>query len=60
MDAANSQLTTLLELDARHDDLLHQLAELDQRVSQVLAEYRSGDLPEETTCQPSRVREMHQ
>jgi hypothetical protein len=42
MDAADSQLSTLLELDARHDDLLQQLAELDHRVSQVLAECRGG------------------
>jgi hypothetical protein len=29
----------LLDLDARHDELLRQLAELDQRVERVLAEY---------------------
>ena len=45
MDAANSQRRNLSELDARHDELLHQLAELDQRVSQVLAECQSGDSP---------------
>ena len=30
---------TLLDLDARHDELLRQLEELDHRVEKVLAEY---------------------
>lgn len=38
MDAAQTQLDTLLELEARHDELLDQLGELDKRVQKVLAE----------------------
>jgi hypothetical protein len=37
--AAAQQLQLFLDLDARHDDLLRQLEELDHRVAQVLAEY---------------------
>jgi hypothetical protein len=36
---AQQQLETLLELDARHDDLLQRLDELDRRITTVLAEY---------------------
>jgi hypothetical protein len=36
MDAAVEQLQTLLDLEARHDELLDRLAELDQRVVGVL------------------------
>ena len=34
----DGQLEALLDLEARHDDLLKRLDELDQRVSQVLDE----------------------
>jgi len=37
MDAAVEQLQTLLDLEARHDELLDRLAELDQQVAGVLA-----------------------
>ena len=37
MDAAVEQLQTLLDLEARHDELLDRLAELDQRVAGVLS-----------------------
>ncbi len=40
MDAAFDQLHTLLDLEARHDDLLRRLDELDQRINAVLAEYQ--------------------
>ena len=39
MDAQSGHLQTILELEARHDDLLERLADLDQRVQQVLAQY---------------------
>ncbi len=39
MDAQSGHLKALLELEARHDDLLHRLADLDKRVQQVLARY---------------------
>ena len=42
MDAQSGHLQALLELEARHDDLLHRLADLDQRVQQVLAQYTPG------------------
>ncbi len=38
MDSATSHLELLLELEARHDELLQRLAELDKRVEKVLAE----------------------
>ena len=38
MDASARQLDHLLELEARHDDLLRRLDELDRRVSSVLTE----------------------
>lgn len=38
LDAARSQLEMLLDLDARHDDLLERLDELDRRVERVLVE----------------------
>lgn len=41
MDAAAEQLALLLDLDARHDDLLRRLEELDQRVADTLAEYQT-------------------
>jgi len=39
MDAQSGHFKALLELEARHDDLLVRLADLDQRVQQVLARY---------------------
>jgi hypothetical protein len=42
MDAADEQLQTLLELEARHDELLDQLDDLDRRVTGVLAQYQAS------------------
>lgn len=42
MDGSIVQLQTLLELDARHDELLDRLDELDRRVAQALAEGLAG------------------
>ena len=39
MDALPKHLQSLLELEARHDDLLERLDELDKRVESVLAQY---------------------
>ena len=39
MDALPKHLQSLLELEARHDDLLKRLDELDKRVESVLAQY---------------------
>ena len=39
MDPLASQLEALLELEARHDDLLERLDELGRRVERVLAEF---------------------
>ena len=39
MDSETGLLETILELESRHDDLLHRLAELDQRVQETLKEY---------------------
>lgn len=46
MDAARSQLETLLDLEARHDDLLQRLDDLDKQVEQVLAENLPAATPE--------------
>lgn len=49
---------SLTELDARHDDLLAQLDELDQRIQAVLNEHRPKKqamptlLPGTTGCEP--------
>ena len=43
MDLAAGQLARLLELDARHDDLLERLDELDRRVRGVLAQYHPAE-----------------
>ncbi len=40
MDSTANQLRQLLDLDARHDDLLRRLDELDKRVAKTLAEYQ--------------------
>ena len=42
MDSSTLQLQTLLELDARHDELLDRLDELDRRVAQALTEGLAG------------------
>jgi hypothetical protein len=42
MDESVRQLQVLLDLDARHDDLLDQLDDLDKRVAQVLGEWMTG------------------
>ena len=47
MDAAVQQLQTLLELEARHEELLDRLAELDNRVVEVLAQYQGSRSPEQ-------------
>ncbi len=39
METANP-FQALLDLDARHDDLLQRLEDLDKRVARVLAEYQ--------------------
>ncbi len=41
MDATSKHLEALLELEARHDDLLERLDELDRRVERVLAQFTS-------------------
>lgn len=46
MDAVTTQLDALLDLEARHDDLLDRLEELDKRVERVLSE-----------CQPPAAAE---
>lgn len=38
MNRIAEQLATLMDLDARHDDLLKRLEELDQRVASVLSQ----------------------
>ena len=38
MDTATRQLHDLLELEARHDDLLRRLDDLDKRVAKVVAQ----------------------
>jgi hypothetical protein len=43
MDREAGQLDKLMELDARHDDLLRRLEDLDRRVRNVLAQYRPPD-----------------
>ncbi len=39
MNPVAEHLATLLELDARHDELLERLAELDDRLGKVLAQW---------------------
>jgi hypothetical protein len=39
MDESERQLQTLIELDARHDELLKNLEELDRRLTQVLSQW---------------------
>jgi tetrahydromethanopterin S-methyltransferase subunit G len=47
MDAAVEQLQTLLELEARHEELLERLDDLDRRVAGVLAQYQTVHPPEQ-------------
>lgn len=46
MDPLPSQLEALLELEARHEDLLERLDELDKRVERVLTECVAGQVRE--------------
>lgn len=48
MDAAVEQLQTLLELEARHEELLDRLAELDKRVAGVLAQCQASASADQT------------
>ncbi len=52
-ERAVEQPISLAELDARHDDLLSQLEELDQRIQTVLKEH----LPKKATSLPSPLGE---
>jgi uncharacterized protein YukE len=42
MTETPSSLDTLMELESRHDELLDQLANLDQEVEQVLRQWQGG------------------
>jgi len=55
MDAAIEQLQTLLDLEARHEELLERLAELDQRVAEVLAQYQTPRAPQPALRSPGDV-----
>lgn len=46
MDDTATRLDVLLDLEARHDDLLRRLEELDKRVEKVLAEWQPARKPE--------------
>lgn len=54
---ARSQLDALLDLDARHDELLRDLAELDMRIVRVLEEYTRAKRPvvENNDIEPESV-----
>jgi len=43
-----SPIDTLLDLETRHEELLDQLAELDQQVEQVLQQWQSGREEDDT------------
>lgn len=47
MDDTANRLDILLDLEARHDDLLRRLEELDKRVEKVLAEWQPARKPSE-------------
>ncbi len=54
MDTRAAQLDLLLDLEARHDDLMLRLEELDQRVERTLVEwqrYRAGATGSSSTCE---------
>jgi hypothetical protein len=42
MDGLASQLALLLDLDARHEELLERVSDLDQRVAKTLREWTMG------------------
>lgn len=42
MDGLVSQLATLLDLDARHKELLERVSDLDRRVERTLTEWTRG------------------
>jgi len=42
MTESASPIDTLLDLESRHEELLDQLAELDQQVEQVLRQWQGG------------------
>lgn len=46
MDETAETLTSLLDLDARHDELLRRLDELDQQIEQVLKDCRAEWKPQ--------------
>jgi hypothetical protein len=52
MDTTISQLELLRQLDARHDDLLEKLEQLEKRVAQVLEEW-TGAVPSGGKDRPS-------
>lgn len=54
MDATVEQVQTLLELEARHDELLARLAELDERVARVLAQCQAAAATEQTVVPPAQ------
>jgi hypothetical protein len=45
MNQPSSHYETLLDLEARHDNLLAQLDELDKRVEKVLGDWLSREAP---------------
>ncbi len=46
MENCTPHLDTLLELESRHEALLHHLDELDKRVEQALQQYQAGQRQE--------------
>ncbi len=56
MDESARQLQALLDLDARHDDLLQRLDELDDRVSQVLSQCLKERNPQAGSTAPTDSR----
>ena len=55
MDTATEQLEKLLDLDARHDELLRQLDELDQRVEQTLKQFQPSAAEPDAADEPERA-----
>lgn len=53
MSSAEQQLTALMDLDARHDDLLKRLTELDERVAAALASYQPPRIDGLTDADPN-------
>ena len=55
MDSCAAQLALLIDLEARHEDLLVQLDELDKRVAKTLAEcQRYRVLPRKNSPDPAQ------